>query len=395
MRLIHVVPDIGPEAGGLGEVAIDLSRTLSARGIDSTVWTLSSADSMEWAADRRSLRSNEAVAFACTGPRSVGYSHTLQRALAGTDAGGTIVHQHGIWLGLSAAVHRWSSHAGGKVVIAPHGSLDQWAIARSRTKKWVASRLYENANLRRAACLHALSGEEAAALRKFGLKNPIAVLPNGVNVAWAGQTLDSESFRARHHISPEAKVLLFLSRLHPKKGLDLLFQAIAERGAGFQGWILLAAGSGEPAYERELATLAASLGISDSIRFVGHLGDPERRQAFGAAQAFVLPSRSEGFPMAALEALACGVPVLTTTAFPGAFLAETRSGWRVPPEQQSITAGLAELTRSSLETLSAMGSRGKEYVLRELTWERTAARVAQVYQWLLGMQEVPECVRLV
>jgi len=324
----------------------------------------------------------------------VGYSLTLQRALAGTDAGGTIVHQHGIWLGLSAAVCRWSSHAGGKVVIAPHGALDQWAIARSRTKKWVASRLYENRNLRHAACLHALSGEEASALREFGLKNPIAVLPNGVNVAWAAQTPDSQSFRARHRIPPDARVLLFLSRLHPKKGLDLLFHAMAAEGA-VRDWILLAAGSGKPAFERELAALAASLGIADSIRFVGHLSDPERRQAFGAAQAFVLPSRSEGFPMAVLEALACGVPVLTTTAVPGAFLVETGSGWRVPPESQSIAMALANLTTSSPETLSAMGSRGKEYVLREFTWERAATQVAQVYKWLLGMQELPECVRLV
>ena len=395
MRLIHVVPDIGPEGGGMGEVAVDLSRTLSARGIDSTVWTLSSAGSMEWAVDHRSLRPNEAVAFACTGPRSVGYSLTLQRTLAGTDAGGTIVHQHGIWLGLSAAVHRWSAHAGGKVVVAPHGALDPWAVARSRTKKWVASRLYENANLRRAACLHALSDEEAVALREFGLKNPVAVLPNGVDTAWAGQTPDSESFRARYRIPADARVLLFLSRLHPKKGLDLLFRAMAAEGADFRGWILVAAGSGEPAYLRELGTLAGSLGISGSIRFVGHLGDPERRQAFGAAQAFVLPSRSEGFPMAVLEALACGVPVLTTTAVPGAFLAETGSGWRVPPEAQSIAAALGDLTRSSPGSLAAMGSRGKEYVLREFTWERAAARVAQVYQWLLGMRELPGCVRLV
>lgn len=394
MRLIHVVPDIGPGGGGMGEVAVDLSRTLNAGGIDSRVWTLSSADSMEWAANRRSLRSNEAVAFACTGPRDFGYSRALQRALTGTDAGETIVHQHGIWLGLSSCVHRWSLRARGKVMVAPHGSLDRWAIGRSRVKKWVASRLYENANLRDAACLHALSEEEAVALREFGLRNPIAVLPNGVNVAWAGQTPDSESFRSAYRIPGEARVLLFLSRVHPKKGLDLLFHAMAAQGAEFRDWILLVAGSGEPAYQRELESLAGFLGISGRIRFAGHLGDPERRQAFGAAQAFVLPSRSEGFPMAALEALACGVPVLTTTAVPGRFLAETGSGWRVPPESQSIAMALASLAGSPAATLRAMGARGKEYVLRELTWERAAARAAQVYRWLLGMQELPECVHL-
>ena len=395
MRLIHVVPDIGPEGGGMGEVAVDLSRSLSSGGIDSTVWTLSSPKAMEWAAGRRKLRPNEAVNFACTGPRSVGYSHTLLRALAGTDACGTIVHQHGIWLGLSAAVHRWSSRTNGRVMIAPHGALDAWAVARSSAKKWIASALYERANLRGAACLHALTSEEAGALRAFGLRNPIAVLPNGVNASWARQTPDGGAFRAAYQIPPETRVLLFLSRVHPKKGLDLLFRAIAAEGEGFRDWTLVVAGSGDPAYRQELRVLADSLGIARSVRFVGHLGDPERRDAFGAAEAFVLPSRSEGFPMAVLEALACGVPVLTTTAVPGVILAETRSGWQVAPEPRGLAAALADLTRSSRASLAAMGWRGRGYVLRELTWERAAMRVAQVYRWLLGLEELPGCVQCV
>jgi poly(glycerol-phosphate) alpha-glucosyltransferase len=251
---------------------------------------------------------------------------------------------------------------------------------------------YERSNLRNASCLHALSQHEAQEFRNFGLTNPIAVVPNGISEEWLRPAGDPKRFRNTFAIAPGARILLFLSRITPIKGLPLLLESIRGSTQAFAGRVLLIAGVDEFDHQRELKALVDQYGLRDSVRFIGPLYGEAKRDAFSAADAFVLPSHSEGWPMVVLEALGAGVPVFTTTAVPFPELLEHRAGWMVEPSVDSIGASLQDLLSRSPAELREMGNRGRALVASRLTWDAVATRLTAVYLWLLGRGPQPACV---
>jgi poly(glycerol-phosphate) alpha-glucosyltransferase len=277
-------------------------------------------------------------------------------------------------------------------VIAPHGSLSAWALRHSRWKKALALAAYERSNLQSASCLHALSQPEAQEFRNFGLTNPIAVVPNGISAEWLCSAGDAQRFRHAFAVASGPRILLFLSRITPKKGLPLLLESIKANAQAFAGWVLLIAGVDESDHRRELETLIDQYELRDSVRFIGPLYGDTKRDAFSAADAFVLPSHSEGWPMAVLEALGAGVPVFTTTAIPFPELLEHRAGWVVEPSVDSIGASLPDLLLRSPAELREMGNRGRALVASRLTWDAVATQLSAVYLWLLGCGSQPDCV---
>jgi glycosyltransferase involved in cell wall biosynthesis len=240
--------------------------------------------------------------------------------------------------------------------------------------------------------LHALSQQEAREFRSFGLNNPIAVVPNGISEEWLCSTGDALRFCHAFSVSPSSRILLFLSRITPKKGLPLLIESIRANSKAFTGWVLLIAGVDEFDHQRELELLVQQYGLQDSVRFIGPLYGDTKRDAFSAADAFVLPSHSEGWPMVVLEALGAGVPVFTTTAVPFPELLEYQAGWIVEPSVDSIEASLPDLLSRSSAELRDMGSRGRALVASRLTWDAVATQLSAVYLWLLGRGLKPDCV---
>jgi poly(glycerol-phosphate) alpha-glucosyltransferase len=277
-------------------------------------------------------------------------------------------------------------------VITPHGSLSPWALRRSRWKKALALAVYERSNLRNASCLHALSLPEAQEFRNFGLTNPIAVVPNGISAEWVCSAGDAQRFRHTFVIAAGARILLSLSRITPIKGLPLLIESIRANAKAFTGWILLIAGVDEFDHQRELEALIDQYGLRDSVQFIGPLYGDTKRDAFSAADAFVLPSHNEAWPMVVLEALGAGVPVFTTTAIPFPELLEHRAGWMVEPSVDSIGASLPDLLLRSPAELREMGNRGRALVASRLTWDAVATQLSAVYLWLLGRGRQPACV---
>jgi poly(glycerol-phosphate) alpha-glucosyltransferase len=326
-------------------------------------------------------------------PEALGWSCRLQAAVSSLeDTAGCIVHQHGIWTGVSVATRSWRVRRRGVSVIAPHGSLSQWALGRSRWKKALALALYERSNLRNASCLHALSQNEVREFRNFGLSNPVAVVPNGVSGEWLCSNGDAQRFRQAFAVASGYRILLFLSRITPIKGLPLLIEGIRANAKAFSGWVLLIAGVNEFDHQRELEALVDRHRLRDSVRFIGPLYGDTKRDAFSAADAFVLPSHSEGWPTVVLEALGAGVPVFTTTAVPFSELLRQRAGWMVEPTVDCIVASLPDLLLRSPAELREMGDRGRALVASQLTWDVAAARLSATYLWLLGHGPRPECV---
>jgi glycosyltransferase involved in cell wall biosynthesis len=265
-------------------------------------------------------------------------------------------------------------------------------MRKSRWKKVLASLAYERENLRNASCLHALSMSEAESFRRQRLRNPIAVVPNGISASWISSSGHADAFRARHDIRPQKRVLLYLSRVTPKKGLPMLAECVRNAGKRFADWELVIAGPNEFHHQEEVVALVNRYGLASSVKFVGPLFGAEKRDAFAAADVFVLPSHSEGWPISVLEALGAGVPVLTTMATPFPELVAAAAGWRVDARVEPLTAALLEVVDTSRSALSEMGARGKRLVASHLSWDSVTTKLGLVYRWLIGRAPCPDWV---
>lgn len=328
------------------------------------------------------------------GPRSWGYSGGLAPALRTAQA--DLTHVHGMWMYPSLA-NRLQAHDGRPYVISPHGMLDPWAVANAGWKKRIALLLYERAHLNGAGCLHALCESELRSIRAFGQKNPVCVVPNGVDLAGNEPVHDGTPDWSAS-VPPGARVLLFLGRLHPKKNLPALLRAWAllrqRKVPGAADWHLVIAGWDQNDHRHALAMLGEELEIASSITFAGPQFGIGKRLSYGAADAMILPSLSEGFPMAVLEAWCAGLPVLMTPEcnMPIGFAAG--AALEIATDPSSIASGLADFFALDDEARRAIGKRGRQLVEDRFTWPKVAAEMSAVYRWLVGGGDRPSCVLL-
>lgn len=373
--------------GGIPEAVYPVSADLAGRGCDIRIFGLAKTpcpDVQARARPRVRIRP-----LAPIPPLGFGFAPGLQRRLAHEDL--DLVHVHGLWTYASLASLRWSDRQKRPHVVSPHGMLDAWAVRNAAWKKRLVGRWFENAHLVSAACLHALSPAEALSFRAYGLQNPICVLPNGIDPP--APATSPPAWQAE--LNERARVLLFLGRLHPKKGLSSLIRALAkirrENGAGRE-WTLIVAGWDQCDHERELKKLAAELGVARAVKFVGPQFEQAKAASLAFADAFVLPSMSEGLPVAVLEAWSYGLPVLMTEAcnLPEGFAAG--AAMRIEAQASGIEQGLEALFSMSDAERRDMGERGRRLVCERFAWPRIGDGMKQVYEWVLGGGPPPACV---
>ncbi len=295
----------------------------------------------------------------------------------------------------SVVASHWASRWKRPLVISPHGMLDPWAVRNSAWKKRLAGYFFENRHLQHAACLHALTDAEYEAIRAYGLENPVAVIPNGVDVPELSDPLPAPDWASD---LDSVRVLLFLGRLHPKKGLANLLHAwmrvLGQVPTGVEEWRLVIAGWDQGGHEAELRQLAEALQLNEKVRFVGPQFAAQKAASLARADAFVLPSLSEGLPMAALEAWAHGLPVLMTRQcnLPEGFNA--RAAIEIEPVPNRMGERLAAFLSLPEAERLAMGERGRRLVKAHFGWEGIAAQMSKVYRWLVNGGEIPAYVRI-
>ncbi|HKI69020.1 MAG TPA: glycosyltransferase, partial [Verrucomicrobiae bacterium] len=227
-----------------------------------------------------------------------------------------------------------------------------------------------------------------------GIGKPIAILPNGVGMEALRPLPEREAIAERFPQVKGRHRVLFLSRLHPKKGLANLLSAWQKLGPDFGDWCVLIAGSGEPAYEEQMRTLVKDLALDRSVVFLGPAYGDDKRNAFAAADVFALPSYSEGFSVAVLEAAAAGLPVLLTRECNFPELAKAGAAVETSPNTSEIESGLRSLLEMTGEQRRAMGRRGKELVERAYTWPTIARQMLELYRWLSGNAQRPAFVQM-
>jgi glycosyltransferase involved in cell wall biosynthesis len=312
--------------------------------------------------------------------RPVAFYQAVQRVIA-QDAP-AIVHDHGLWLPLHGAVALAAQQQGVPLVLSPKGMAMPWALRYKRWKKRLSWWAYQRWIMQQATLFHATSAEEVEALRALGLEQPIAMVPHGVDIPDALPSPRQCTDRTA----------LFLSRLHPKKGLPMLLDAWAALQP--EGWRLVLVGPDELGHRGELEEQVRRLGLERAVQFEGPVADADKWQWYADADLYILPTHSENFGIVVPEALAAGTPVITTTGAPWQDLTTHNCGWWVEPTTGTIQTALNEALACSDEERAAMGERGRRLVEEKYTWASVGEQMVSAYQWLLGRGERPACVQL-
>ncbi|WP_251961506.1 glycosyltransferase [Salinibacter ruber] len=385
MKVIHILASTRADHGGTSRSVPALCDALDAEGVEVHLVTAIPQDP---APDEEPIvpggdvhvhRIEEQTPLQQTLRSPLGFYHRLWSVVE--DVAPDVIHDHGAWLPSNVVAAWVARRADVPLVVAPRGMVTEWSLSHQARKKRAAWHLYQKHIFRQAALFHATAPAEVEDLRALGMTQPIAVVPNGVEIP---DTLPDGQ-------PTDGKRALFLSRIHPKKGLPMLLDAWADLHP--EGWILELVGPSENGHREELEAQASNLGLDGEVVFSGPVPDADKWHKYAAADLFVLPTHSENFGIVVAEALAVEVPVLTTTGTPWQELEAHECGWWVAPEPSAIRDALATALRQSDATRIAMGRRGRELVQSTYTWWAVGERMTQAYEWLLdGDSDCPRFV---
>ncbi len=325
MKVIQVVPRIDEEAGGLAYCVPKLSEALARLGADVHLHALAPA---HVAAPAYRLHAHPGWRF----PNRLGVSPTMRRVLTQESRQADVIHNNSLWM-LPNVYPAWAARGTScRLVTSPHGTLSSWALRRSFWRKRLMWLLAQGRAVRASHCFHATAETEYRDIRAAGLRGPVAIIPNGVDIGP----------EPAHALAAERRRrLLFLGRLHPIKGLDILLQAWQRLEPQFPDWDLRIVGNDEGnGYFAQLKQLGDRLGIR-RVHFAGFAFGPRKTEQFQQADLFVLPSHSENFGVAVAEGLAHGLPAVVTKGAPG-------RDWR-----RAIAAGGSNRARIRSRTVSS------------------------------------------
>jgi glycosyltransferase involved in cell wall biosynthesis len=263
--------------------------------------------------------------------------------------------------------------------ISPRGMLHPWSFAHGRLAKWAGYRLQEATVLRNARFIHATSAEEADVVSRLGAGSRVITVPNGVDRIDTPPPGAIAAFRGRLGIGAGDFVVLFLGRLHPKKGLDTLVEAFRLVAGQHESARLVLAGSGETAYVQRLKESVCDLEAGRRVVFCGFLDGEDRRLALTAADAFALTSHSENFGLAVAEAMAAARPVVVSRTCPWPQIDEWRAGLWVDNAPADVASAL-DMLASNPAAAREMGENGRRAVRQHLGWEAVAGQMAAAYR---------------
>lgn len=298
-----------------------------------------------------------------------------------------IFHMEALWRYPQLLMTAWKKHKKAPIVCSPHGMLDPYIINNQGWLKRLISKLFFQKSLEAVDCYHALCQKEYEDIRAYGLKQPVAIIPNGINMP--DPNLKFEKTDNKKH-------LLYLGRLHKKKGVDLLIKAVAdikdENAALLDNWQIDLVGWDHENCKAELEKIVSENHLEDIVVFHGGLFGKDKQRMYATADGYILPSHGEGLPMTVLEAWSWKLPVIMTPEchLPEGYDAE--AAIRINDNVVSVKNGLMKFFGMDDEERKAIGQRGYDLVSEKFTWDASAKKMIAVYEWLLGKSEKPDFV---
>lgn len=372
MRVIHLLEELGPGGGGIPPAVIGLAESQSQLGASVSLYGLQDP----YAKHTEASSGIRMAAFWSSALGGFGFAPRLLSSVRRLEVRADIVHLHGIWKYPAYAARILATELGARLFIAPHGMLLPVALSRSVWKKRIAQALYVNRLLESADAYHALSELEAESIRRETSAKRIFVVPNG---CWTGQLHGERQPLSKSQGGNENRTFLYLGRIHPIKGVDLLLRGWIESEVWKTGDRLLLVG---PNDSGTIESIRRELGVDLAdfeVQVVGPRYGAAKWETFRSSDVFVLTSRSEAFSMSVVEALSCGLPVLVSEASTIPGLRDSGAAIVVPENVCEVAAGLRRLARISSAQLTSMGRLGHALVESEYDWTKLGAHMLHAY----------------
>lgn len=379
LKVTHCVSSIDKMEGGPSRSVPLLCKGLSKYNLDVELVTYDSEKKND------ALLKNSNVDLTILPKEHVAHSFSLNFKKYLHSINKQIFHIHGTW---SPFYHWATKHARDNnipYIISPRGNLEPWCLNEKKYKKKLALWLYQNEDLKHASCIYTSGELEAYNIRSLGYPNPIAIIPNGIDIS-------TYPFKNKQK-DKEKRQILFLSRIHPKKGLDLLIKAWKDLAPIYStNWNIAIVGNGERAYINHLNHLIERLDIQDSVQILPPTFGKEKIDLYHNSDLFVLPTYSENFGMVIAEAMACGLPVITTKNTPWGCIEKEKCGWWINLSLEELKRTLIEALNTPLALLEQMGVNSRNCIETNFSLEITSSMTYELYQWLIGNTDKPAFV---
>lgn len=379
MKILTFITSLSLNDGGPSRSVPMLVRGLAEVGVDITLMTIRSENMNTHALDGTSAK------LKILEP---GFSmHELENYVLSEEF--SLIQMQSVW---EIPYHKLAKIAQKNhipYIITPRGMLEPWSLSQKRWKKKIALMLYQMKDLKRASCIFTTAEMEAMHLRDLGINVPVSIIPNGIA---------TDGYACRTSIQGVKKQILFLSRVHVKKGIELLIDAFVRLHASFPDWSVIIVGNGDTTYIKSLEQKVESLDLQDCIKILPPVFGDAKTNLYKESSLFCLPSYSENFGMVIAEAMSCGVPVITTNGTPwqllngdttsmGASLDilgdEKRTGWCIELSVENLMKTLREAMSMDSTILYEMGQRGSLLVNENFNYHKVAEKTKRLYEWIV------------
>ena len=298
-----------------------------------------------------------------------------------------LYHSQGLWLKINNKMCKNARKGKKPYVISVRGMLEPWSLAQGQFKKKLALKIYQYKDLKKASCLHATSKMEVESIRKLGLKNPVALIQNGVNISDF-----PESIPVKHS---QKRKILFLSRIHPKKGIENLINAWEELdNPEKKHWCIEIVGNGDENYIETIKTIIKEKKLDHSIKVLPPVFGIRKNELYREASLFVLPTYSENFGIVIAEALANFTPVITTKGTPWQDLEDYGCGWWIELGKFTLIRALNEAISKEPNEILDMGIKGRKLIEDKYSMVAVAEKMLKLYSWILNKNNKPDFIDL-
>ncbi len=374
MKIVHVIATIDPKFGGPQAVVQRVAAAQAALGHDVHIVSYGSAE-----AQRKTFEMGRAIPnFGDVKWRILPEPDLIEKLLCreGRKAvesvmpSASFLHLHGVWEPILPYAAEIARRRGIPYCLCTSGMLDRWSMGQKRLKKQIALLLGYRRMLNRAKFLHALNSDEVDLMRPLGLRSPCVIIPNGVFPKEFSALPEKGRFRSQIGLPADRRYILFLSRLHFKKGLDILAKAFRLVAASHEDVDLVVAGPPDGA-EAEFELLVKRFGLERRVHLVGPIYGENKMASLVDAACFCLPSRQEGFSIAITEALACATPVVITDACHFPEVGDNEAGLVVSTDPEAVARALSTLLDNPAMS-EKMGTNGRRLVMERFNWPAIA-----------------------
>lgn len=391
MKILHIIENIDNSYGGPAKSVPFLIKYLNKINVKNKIISI---ELKEDESNDICINNNiEIISSKYSGPKFLKFSKSFCKTIKDEIMDETILHTQSLWNYPPFCAFKLSEKHKLPLIMSIRGNLYDWNLKKSKWKKDLALNLFQMKMFKEASCLHATEENEVKAIRNLGIKTPVALISNGIEIDEFENLPSKKEAIINLDLNTAKRYILFMSRIDSKKGLDFLAKSFIKLEKVFPEWELLIAG---PVYDQKYFDKVniniSNAKINAKVHYFGMVNGKKRLDLFAASELFILPAHTENFGMVIGEAMAAKLAVITTTGTPWKVLNDKNAGWWVDLNDENIFIALKKAMQKNSHELKEMGERGHEIIKKDFTWEEVANKMKQVYSWVLGKSEKPDFV---